>query len=187
MPPKVKITKKEIIEAAIDIIRRNGEGSLNARSIAASIGCSTQPIFSNFESMEDLQEHICATSYEIYLGFLEKEAKSDKYPRYKAFGMGYIRFAEEEKELFKLLFMCDRKGERPNFTVDFTDSVEMIMKMNNVSREKAELIHLEIWISIHGIATMLATSFISFNWDFISDMVSDVYHGILLRHLTEEK
>ena len=187
MPPKVKITKKEIIEAAIDVIRRNGEDSLNARSIAASIGCSTQPIFSNFESMEDLQEHIYAAAYEIYLGFLEKEAKSDKYPRYKAFGMGYIRFAEEEKELFKLLFMCDRCGDIPKFSADFTESVEMIMKMNNTTHEVGELIHLEMWTCVHGIATMLATSFISFNWDFISNMVSDVYNGILLRHLSEEK
>ena len=187
MPPKVKITKKEIIEAAIDIIRRNGTDALNARNIAASLGCSTQPIFSNFETMEKLQAETAVAAYDIYFGFLEKECENGKYPRYKAFGMAYIRFAEEEKELFKLLFMCDRTGEKPNYTIDFNDSVEMIMQMNNITREKAELMHIEIWTCVHGIATMLATSFINFDWDFISDMVSDVYHGIRLRHLSEEK
>ena len=118
---------------------------------------------------------------------MKKETESGKYPKYKAFGMADIRFAEEEKELFKLLFMCDRGGEAPNFTVDFTESVEMIMKMNNTTREVAELMHIEIWTCVHGIATMLATSFVKFEWDFISDMISDVYNGLRLRHLSEEK
>ena len=35
-----------------------------------------------------------------------------KYPPYKASGIAYIQFAKEEKELFKLLFMRDRTGEK---------------------------------------------------------------------------
>ena len=44
MPPKVKITKENIVETAIELIKKEGEVSLNARSIASSLGCSTQPI-----------------------------------------------------------------------------------------------------------------------------------------------
>ena len=47
--------------------------------------------------------------------------------------------------------------------------------------------HLEMWTCVHGIATMLATSFISLEWDLISDMLSDFYHGLRARHLKEEK
>ena len=55
MAPRVKITKDEIINTAIDLIRANGDGSINARAIANALNCSTQPIFSNFDSMEDLE------------------------------------------------------------------------------------------------------------------------------------
>ena len=51
MPPKVKVSKEEIINTAISLIRKSGASAVNARSIAAELGCSTQPIFSNFASM----------------------------------------------------------------------------------------------------------------------------------------
>ena len=52
MPPKVKITKKEIIGAGVELIRKEGAGAINARNIASALGCSTQPIFSNFSTMD---------------------------------------------------------------------------------------------------------------------------------------
>ena len=186
MPPKVKITKEDIVNIAVELVRTKGEGALNARAIAAALNCSTQPIFSNFSTMAELQEAVAASVYERYLGFLKSEAESEKYPPYKAFGMAYIRFAKEEKELFKFLFMCDRKGMGLTSTSDFNASVEIIMKANGVSREKAELIHLEMWTSVHGIGTMLATSFLNLEWELISDMLTDVYQGIRARHLSEE-
>ena len=112
MPPKVKISKEEIVKTALDLVRESGEEALNARAIAAALNCSTQPIFSNFATMEDLQEAVSFAAYNHYLGFLKHEAERGEYPTYKSFGMAYIRFAKEEKELFKFLFMCDRSNER---------------------------------------------------------------------------
>ena len=48
MAPRVKITREEIVEAAIGLVRQRGEAALNARNIAASLNCSTQPVFSQF-------------------------------------------------------------------------------------------------------------------------------------------
>ena len=97
MPPKVKITKEDIINTAVELIRSEGMDALNARAVASALGCSTQPVFSNFATMDELFEAAVAAAYEIYLGFIKREAESGKYPRYKAFGRAYIRFAEEEK------------------------------------------------------------------------------------------
>ena len=186
MPPKVKITKEDIIKTATELVRQNGEEAINARALATALGCSTQPIFSNFASMDELREAVVASGYDIYLSFLKKEFEEGRYPQYKAYGMAYIRFAEEERELFKFLFMCDRGGKDITPTSDFTESVEMIMKANSVSREKAELMHFEMWACVHGIATMLATSFLSLDRDRISEMLSDVYLGISQRSNNNE-
>lgn len=187
MPPKVKITKEDIVKTAIELVREQGENAINARTVASALNCSTQPIFSNFVTMDELRGAVVAESYLRYLGFLNDEVERGLYPPYKAFGMAYIKFACEEKELFKLLFMCDRRGENISFSTDFNASVEMIMEANKVSKEKAQLMHLEMWTCVHGIATMMATSFLSLEWDLISGILSDVYHGIRSRQLEEEE
>ena len=184
MPPKVKVMRDEIIETTLDMIRKEGEEGINARSIAAVIGCSTQPIFSNFSSMEELLDETKKAAYGIYFSTIEKELNEGKYPPYKSFGMAYIRFANEEKQLFKWLFMCDRSDGELAHSEDFDASVELIKNANGISREKAQLIHLEMWSFVHGIATMLATSFLKLEWELISDMLTDVYLGIRTRHLT---
>lgn len=182
MPPKVKTTKEDIIKAAISLIREGGWEAVNARALALSLGCSTQPIFSNFSTMEELEKEARKEAYSIYLSFLEREAEEGKYPRYKSFGMAYTRFAREEKELFKLLFMSDIKGEVSPSAPDFTESVNMIMSSNGISRECAERFHLEMWICVHGIGAMLATSFLSFEPEEISGILSDVYEGLRAKH-----
>ena len=186
MAPKVKISKEKIIEAAISLIRNGGAEAVNARTLAATLGCSTQPIFSNFETMEALQNEVLARAHQIYMDFLQNEAESKQYPEYKAFGMAYIRFAKEEKELFKLLFMCDRKSSPPPSTEDFDASVEIIMSTVGLSRDRAMLMHLEMWTSVHGIATMFATSFLELDWELVSRMLTDTYQGIRARHISEE-
>ncbi len=186
MAPKVKIIKEDIVNTALELVRVSGEQAINARAIASVLECSTQPIFSNFATMDELRKAVINAAYEIYLGFIEAEVQSGKYPPYKAFGMAYILFAKEEKELFKLLFMRDRSGEELSETVDFETSVEMIMKANGVSAETARLMHLEMWSCVHGIGTMLVTSFLPLELELVSDMLTDVYQGIRTRHLSGE-
>ena len=111
MPPKTKVSKEEILSAAVNLVRNDGENSLNARNIARSLGCSTQPIFSNFINMDELRAAVKEKANILYQNCLAADMSAGKYPPYKASGMAYIRFAREEKELFKLLFMCDRSRE----------------------------------------------------------------------------
>ncbi len=187
MPPKVKVTKKDIVETALALCRGNGPSAVNARAIAAVLGCSTQPIFSNFATMEALEQATLEAAYACYLGFLTREAARGEYPIYKAYGMAYIRFAQEERELFRLLFMCDRKGNEAPTTQDFEDSVAYITEKNGLSYERATLMHLEMWCAVHGIATMLATSFLTLDWELISRMTSDIYQGVCAKHVSEER
>ena len=187
MPPTVKLTKEDIIKATLELIREKGADAVNSRSIALALGCSTQPIFSNFSSMEELDTAVLIAANERYQGFLATEAAKGEYPPYKSFGMAYIRFAKEERELFKLLFMCDMSGKKFVPTADFEESVQMIMSSNGVSYETAKLIHLEMWVCVHGIATMLATSFLELDFELVSNILTDVYQGVRARRMLEEK
>ena len=112
MPPKLKILKEDIIKTAIHIVREEGSEALNARAIASFLNCSTQPIFSNFATMDELRLELIKKADQMCREYLQREVEAANYPPYKANGMAYIRFAKEEKELFKLLYMRDRTGEQ---------------------------------------------------------------------------
>ena len=60
-----------------------------------------------------------------------------KYPVYKASGMAYIRFAKEERELFKLLFMRDRTGEKIAEDEEIRPIIQIIMENTGWSEQKA--------------------------------------------------
>lgn len=185
MPPKVRITREDIIKASIKIVRNMGAESLNARTVALLLGCSTQPIFSNFSSMDELRLAVVEGADLLCREYMKREAESGKFPVYKATGMAYIRFAKEEKELFKLLYMRDRTGEE-SYGVGITGEVEEMVKENTgLDGERARLFHFEIWAFVHGIATMFATDFLDIEWDLVSNMITDAYMGLKSRYGVE--
>ena len=179
MPPKVKITKGEIINAALEIVRINGEQAINARSIAATLNCSTQPVFSNFSSMESLRLAVAQRADLLCREYIRRDVESGEYPPYKASGLAYIRFAKEERELFKLLYMCDRFGEPLPEGNQLHNDMEMIVQKNTgMDEQSSKLFHLEMWAFVHGIATMFATGFLDLDWELVSRMLSDAYLGL---------
>lgn len=188
MPPKVKVTKEDIINAAAHVIRENGASALNARAVAARLGASTQPIFSHYHTMEALRADVISYANELYQSFLQRDMTSGEYPVYKASGIAYIRFAREEKELFKLLFMRDRSREEiPQNLDEVKPILQIIQKNTGLSEQDAFLFHLEMWVYVHGIATMIATSYLEWNGDMISKMLTDSYEGLKARYCGKEE
>ena len=178
MPPKVKVTKQDIVEAAVEIIRQHGTQGLNAREIASVLNCSTQPVFSNFATMDALNEAVMIRAEEICREHLQREVESGKYPPYKANGMAYIRFAHEEKELFKLLYMYDRKGVPPADSNLNQEMKSLVRHNTGMDEMNAQLFHLEMWAFVHGIATMFATGYLELDWELVSRMLTDAYQGL---------
>lgn len=183
MPPKCKFTRNEIAKAALDVTRENGISGLTARALATKLGCSVKPIFGLFQNMEEVQQEVLAAANAMYQNYLQQDVSSGKYPPYKASGMAYIRFAKEETELFKLLFMRNRSQERVEENrEEILPLLEMIKASVGLGEEEAYLFHLEMWIYVHGIATMLATGYLDWDMEFISRVLSDGYAGLKCRY-----
>lgn len=179
MPPKVKITKEDIIDTAVDIVRNNGAEAMNARNIAAVLNCSTQPVFSNFSTMEELRLAVVEKADMLCQEYITEEIERGEFPEYKASGMAYIRFAKEEKELFKLLYMRDRSKETAPKESKLNDEMnDIVCKNTGLSEDEAKLFHFEMWAFVHGIAVMLATDYIELNLELASKMLTDAYQGL---------
>ena len=186
MPPKVKITKEDIISAAVKIVREQGAQAINARTIAASLNCSTQPIFSNFSSIEELKLSVVDRADALCQAYISSEISGNTYPPYKASGMAYIRFAKEEKELFKLLYMRNRSNEDNSKELELNKQMdEIVQKNTGLDGTEKKLFHLEMWAYVHGIAVMFATDFLDLSWDLVSKMLTDAYQGLRKQYTME--
>ena len=186
MPHKCRFTREEIIQAALDLTAEKGVGALTARGLAQRLGSSAKPIFGLFANMEEVQQEVVKAANLRYQEYLRQDMSAGRYPPYKASGMAYIRFAREQKELFKLLFMRDRTHEEKAAGDELEALLGLIQKNMGLSRDDAYRFHLEMWIYVHGIATMIATAYLEWDMDFISAALTDAYQGLRLRFLPKE-
>ncbi len=183
MPPKFKFTREQIIDSAVNVVRKNGMSALTARALAAELGSSAKPIFGLFQNMEEVQSEVMSAANALYQSYIQNGMADSKYPPYKASGMAYIQFAKEEKELFKLLFMRDRTGEKiEENREEIRPILNIIMKNLGISEDEAYLFHLELWLYVHGIATMIATNYLEWDIDFIDKALTDAYQGLKVRY-----
>lgn len=187
MPPKCKFTKEEITLAALEIVRESGASAVTARAVAARLYSSPKVIFGLFENMEELQSCVFIAAEKVYRKYLSDEMTSGRYPVYKASGMAYIRFAKEETELFKLLFMQTRtKEESIRAAAELEEFAAIIQKNTGLSHDRAVRFHLEMWVYVHGFATMYATSYLDWEWKDVEDMITDAFTGLRHRFLETE-
>ena len=150
-----------------------------------------------------MQKGIIGAANKLYQSFREEEIKSGRYVPYKASGMAYIRFAKEEKELFKLLFMRDRSGEQIKENPEEMEALigliakhverkeqplrraggdGVIAKQVNIDKEAARFFYLEMWAYTHGTASMIATGFYEWDEPLASRALTDVYEGLKHRY-----
>jgi len=77
MPPKARVTREDILNAAFDLIRAEGQEALSVRAVAKRLGCSTQPVLYNFATVEELKDAVYEKA-EATLKASEKKLVSDK-------------------------------------------------------------------------------------------------------------
>lgn len=183
MPPKCKFTKGEVVQAALDMTRESGIVAVTARGLGERLGSSSRPIFSLFRNMQEVQEEVIKAANALYQEYLKREMSAGEFPAYKASGIAYIRFAREERELFKLLFMRDRSAEEINDDPEeLKPIIDAVTKSTGLTEQVAYLFHLEMWVYVHGIATMIATSYLEWQWDTVSQMLTDGFMGLKKRY-----
>ena len=58
MPPKAKFTKDEILNTALSITEESGIDAVTARELGKRLGSSARPIFTVFESMDEIKHSV---------------------------------------------------------------------------------------------------------------------------------
>ena len=183
MPPKIQFSKEDIISAAFRLIRREGMDSFTARAVAAELGASVKVLFRDFSVLSDLKKAVIVYAEEFNANYtLKAMQEAQNVPPYKASGLAYIRFAWEEPHLFSLLFMRDRSFEvYEEQRESLNPYIRAIIENTGLTEEAAYRLHLEMWIYVHGLASMIVTNYLHWDKNFILTSITDVYQGLKMR------
>ena len=182
MPPKSKCSKKQIINAALRIVEEKGMSALSARSLAQSLGISTGPIFTAFDTIEEIQREVKSKAKELYDEYI-KEGLNDTVA-FKGAGMKYIQFAKDKPELFKLLFMPGDGVNAVTHFLPYGDDnhpiiLEAIERSYGLSGGEAKNLYNHMSVYAFGFAALFAQRIHIFTMDDISRMMSEVFSSMI--------
>ena len=183
MSKNVTITKEMILTAAFDIAREKGLDGISNRELAKKLNCSIRPIYYQFQNVDELYKELYIKIEKYFYKFL-MDNMNDEMPKYKQVGINYIKFAKEEKELFKILFMSKIDLGLNDFIAkdmeDFKDLSKLIKISTNLNDEDIESFHIKMWIFSHGLATLVASSTINISDEQLKQLLSLEFQALML-------
>ncbi len=159
MARKEIITREDIRLAAFNMAREQGVCEVTARKLANYAGCSTQPIFRNYQNMEECLNDVYEDTLAFFDSFYEAYDKSSRIP-FVNLGMAYISFAEKEPNLFSYLFMTKNTHGMNLYSLLNGRTNAVIKEMNACKQDDVnypEQIFMKMWMLIHGAACMTIT------------------------------
>lgn len=159
MPPRVKFQKEEIVAAALDVVRKKGIDAVTAREVAAELSVSPRPIFTWFNTMEQLKAAVFEMAKGVYREYVER-GLSGPIP-FLGVGQQYVRFAKEEPELYKLLFLTkpDEAAGGAMEALQFSQDLvrESLMRIYNMDAATADKYFRNLWLVAFSFATLVVT------------------------------
>lgn len=183
MPPRAKFTKKEIIQAAMQIVREHGLDAVTSRELGKQLGSSACPIFTVFSNMEDVKNEIIAEAKEIYKEYVTEGLKQEA--AFRGVGFAYIKFAINEPKLFHILFMSEQSEptdiEHTLMLLEgnYEEILYSVKEPYGLQEEDAKRLYQHLWVYTHGIASLCATKVSVFTDKEIILMMSEIFVSLL--------
>lgn len=189
MPPKAKITKEMIVNAAFEIAKEEGSESLSVRAVAKKLGCSTQPVMYCFSTIEEIKKAAYFAADKYHSEYITRISQATDNPMLEI-GLNYIRFAAEEKLLFRFLFQSDCFASK-NFTElidteELSPILQILSQAVGVSSEQAKEIFLSVFMTVHGYASMLANNSMDYDEHTIANQLKKVMTGAIYSSTEEQ-
>lgn len=175
-------TKDQILKAAHEVVLESGFEKFTARNVAKKMGISTQPIYLEFKNMEDLKRTLLQKiETDLTRKFMSQPITGDLIVDAP---VHYVEFALKKPKLFKALFV-DPKGGGPimyEYSVEFYKELsKQSRRFGKLPKEDFELLHLEAWIVVNGLITMLLAGIITLtreeSIELVQQLIEDISEG----------
>ena len=176
MPPKVKFTKEEIVGAAVEVVRTKGFSGLTAREVAAVLQTSTRPLFTHYDSMEQLKKDVFEAAKEIHKDRIKRGLKH-KIP-FLGVGLQYLAFAREDPELCRLLFLTKPDGAVGSAADSLKMAQELVreplMRIYNIDGYTADCYFRNLWLVVFSFTTLIVTGECPYNDNEMGAILSEI-------------
>lgn len=184
MPPKPKFTKEEVIAAALAVVSKQGMDALTAKELGQALGSSTRPIFTVFNSMQEVQDAVKAAAMHCFETYAHRLGAD--MPVFKQVGMQMILFAKEEPRLYQLIFMSANSGVTP-FDDHYAylggvaeECLNAIQADYGLTPEEAKTLFEHVWVHTYGIGSLCATGMCHFTQEQISQMLTQDFTAMMM-------
>ena len=182
MPPKPKITREMVLDAAFELVRREGQAALNVRTLARRLNCSTQPILYTFATVEALRAAVYERADEFHTAYILPQA-GEGADALLQLGLNYVRFGHEEGHLFRFLFESNQFGGMDmNALVQWPgvgELVNILAQGLGCQAEAARQVFLTFFAVAHGLASLLANNAMAYDENECAKMLETVFYGAL--------
>lgn len=170
MPAKKQVTKAMILNAALKLLKEQGYDAVNIKQLAKELGCSTQPVYLSFSGMDDLRNELIPMA----IAEFEKAMSGSNGGAIRLYDIKYIQFAKEEPRLFCFLFMRTNAFSEIKQALSpiIERSISELMDTYHISHEEADILHDQLWMHAHGIASMIATDFCDWDMEKVNMMLA---------------
>jgi len=180
MPPKAKITREMILDTAFEIVRKEGADKVTARSISEQLNCSTQPVLYYFSTVEEIKKAVYIKADEYHGAYLMNIEMTNENPML-AIGINYIKFAIEERNLFRFLFQSNEFSGISMLelleTEEFVPMLGMLQSELDISLEDAKGIFSTLFIFSHGYASLYANNTMLYNEQDVIRALDKIFVG----------
>ncbi|MCI6152899.1 MAG: TetR/AcrR family transcriptional regulator [Fusobacterium perfoetens] len=143
MSRKLMFCKKQIFNKAFEIFLEEGMDKVTARNIAKIVNCSTTPIYSYYQSMEELKKELINHLVVEIKKYVDCSYTENEYVNQS---IGFCKFAKEKKKIF--LSVYKNKDFLKNIVMDF-------------SKKNIEFDLKNWWIFVYGYSVLIGNSYIS--------------------------
>lgn len=186
MARKKEIDKQRILDAAYKLAVRGGIESLTARNIARAVNCSTQPIYLEFENMQDLRNQVLARiSDELKSNTLQQNFTGEPLID---LDLSYLYFAKEHVDLFRAMFVDGKFGNQMIVDTLMGLGIEKFKQQfdaEQYSDERLKHIVIANWIAATGLATLLINKMANFTQaQMVSVLKAQIHDAMLNDRLT---
>ena len=131
--------------------------------------------------MNDLRQEIIKKASLKCQEYLTTEIPTEN--KAKAVGINYLRFAIEQPQLFRLLFMTDNQTRANIYETDIAMSnkiiISTIQELYKIPYEMARQLTVNMWLLTHGIATIIVCGTAQFSMEQISKIMTNTFDGLL--------
>lgn len=157
MPPKQRFSQQDVIEAAFQVVRKQGWHGFSARTIANELNSSTRPIYDYFDSMENIEAEVVKKILSYFIDFLSQERTGDTWLDQ---ALGYVLFASKEKHLFRCIndekHTPIQKQIARQHWMKLGEALSADERFKDLPVESIHRIRAARWIMIHGLSCLIS-------------------------------